>query len=73
MSRIFYPKLRWFKKKISNYRLNIYHENEENRERERLRNLAKDMETTEAQIQLANKDTKRFESVVEEETDGEDK
>ena len=60
-----------YKKKISNYRLNISHENGENREW--LRKKAKDLKATEVQIQLANEDTKRLVSVVEEETDGEDK
>ena len=43
------------------------------KQRERLRKLAKNFETTEDQIQLANEDIKKLESVVEEGTDGEDK
>lgn len=42
------------------------------KQKERLRKMAKDFETTEAQIQLVDKDIKRLESVVEEGTDGED-
>ena len=34
--------------------------------------MAKDLETTEAQIQLVEEDIQRLESVVEEGTDGED-
>ena len=39
---------------------------------ERLRKLAKDLETTEAQIQLVDEGIKRLESVMEEGTDDED-
>ena len=42
------------------------------KQRQRLRKLAKNLETTEAQIQLANEDIKKLESVVEEGTNGED-
>ena len=42
------------------------------KQRERLRKLAKGLETVEAQIQLVEEDIKRLESVVEEGTDGED-
>ena len=36
------------------------------KQRKRLRKLAKNLEMTEAQIQLANEDIKKLESVVEE-------
>ena len=42
---------------------------ETRKQRQRLRKLAKNLETTEAQIQLANEDIKKLESVVEEGTD----
>ena len=42
------------------------------KQRDRMRRLAKDLETTEAQIQLVEGDITKLESVVEEGTDGED-
>ena len=42
------------------------------KQRERMKKMAKDMETTEAQIQLVDEDIKKLNSVVEEGTDGED-
>ena len=42
------------------------------KQRERMRRMAKDLETTEAQIQLVEGDITKLESVVEEGTDGED-
>jgi hypothetical protein len=42
------------------------------KQRERMRQMAKDLETTEAQIQLVEGDIKHLETVVEEGTDGED-
>ncbi len=48
------------------------HVQRQRKQRERLRKLAKDLETTEAQIQLAEQDIKHLETVVEDWTDGED-
>ena len=42
------------------------------KQRERMRRMTKDLETTEAQIQLVEGDIKKLQSVVEEGTDGED-
>jgi hypothetical protein len=42
------------------------------KQRERLRKMVKDLETTEAQIQLVDENIKRLESMIEEGTDGED-
>ena len=62
-----------FKKKKSQIIDLIFIMKTEKIEREWLRKMAKDLKTTEVQIQLANEDTKRLESVVEEKMDVEDK